>query len=148
SSRRTLRRVAIVSGRFSTSRPFSDSRTSRKAALIRVWYPTPCASAFTRNCSMTSSSSMMVIRVFPGEGITAPRLPFEKSYSLRMVLLRFTGTRLARRDHTSPVAARRVDDHKYSTECVHSERDETCFVPAIRVLDGHCMHISKCLLRV
>ncbi len=42
--------------------------------------------------------------------MTAPRLPFEKSYSLRMVLLRFAFTGFARRNQPGTAAARCVDD--------------------------------------
>ena len=55
---------------------------------------------------MTSSSNMIVMRVLPGDAITAPRLPFEKSYSLRMVVSRFATTGFARGDQSHAIATR------------------------------------------
>lgn len=52
------------------------------------------------------AQGFLLLRVFPVDGMTAPRLPLLKSYSLRMVLLRFAFAGLARRDQPGSALAR------------------------------------------
>src|SRR3546814_2390305 len=59
---------------------------------------------------------MMVMRVLPGEGTTAPRLPRLKSYSLRMLVLRLARTCFARGNDPDPIAARGVNNNKNRSE--------------------------------
>src|SRR3546814_10673905 len=67
---------------------------------------------------------MMVMRVLPGEGTTAPRLPRLKSYSLRMLVLRLARTCFARGNDPDPIAARGVNNNKNSTQSIHAQRHQ------------------------
>lgn len=97
---------------------------------------------------MMSSSSMIVMRVLPAQGSTAPRLPCLKSYSLRMVLLRLAVTGLACRDRPDAFPAPGVDDGEHPAQGIHAQRDETLLIHRIRVFDRQCKGIMKRLLCV
>lgn len=83
----------------------------------------------------TSLSGMMVMRVLPGEAMTAPRFALEKSYSLRMgFCLAFAC--LAGRHDPCLVAARDPHDQQYPAVRVHAQRDVARFAFGIRVFHG------------
>src|SRR3546814_11198598 len=67
---------------------------------------------------------MMVMRVLPGEGTTAPRLSRLKSYSLRMLVLRLARTCFARGNDPDPIAARGVNNNTNSTNSIHAQRHQ------------------------
>src|SRR6266568_87176 len=97
---------------------------------------------------MTSSSSMMVMRVLPGEGMTAPRLALLKSYSSRMVSICLAATGLASGNEARPLSALSMNHHKHSARGIHSKGDEALLTHGIRVLDRVRHRIAKCLLGV
>ncbi len=109
---------------------------------------------------MTSSSSMMVIRVLPGDEMTAPRLALLKSYSSRMVSICLAATGLASGSQTHPLFALSVNEHQHPTQCVHSQsacsacaKPTPCFRRFVLALVGsnsagiqnyaYAMHICK-----
>ncbi len=90
----------------------------------------------------------MVILVLPLEARTEPRFPFEKSYSLRMVLLRFTSAAPARGDQPNAVAARRMDNDKDPAESIHAERHVSRLPFRVGIFDGYREGITKRLFGV
>ena len=95
---------------------------------------------------MTSSSSMMVMRVFPGDRMTGPRLALLKSYSSRMVFVRLAATGFASGDQARPLFALGVDDHEYPTECINAGGHKALFTSGVWVFDGEGHGITECLL--
>src|SRR5512137_1536180 len=95
-----------------------------------------------------SSSSMIVILVLPFEGMTAPRRPLLKSYSLRMVLLHFALAGLPCRDEANSIAPVCVDNDQYSPQCIHSEGYEALLAFRVGVVNGHGERIPKRLFGV
>src|SRR3546814_9557439 len=91
---------------------------------------------------------MMVMRVLPGEGTTAPRLPRLKSYSLRMVVLRRAKTCFARGNDPDPIAARGVNNDKNSTQSIHAQRHQARLTFRVRVSNSDGVLIAKRLLRM
>src|SRR3546814_16270641 len=91
---------------------------------------------------------MMVMRVLPGEGTTAPRLPRLKSYSLRMLVLRLARTCFARGNDPDPIAARGVNNNKNSTQSIHAQRHQARLTFRVRVRDSDGVLIAKRLLRL
>src|SRR5450759_2215521 len=68
----------------------------------------------------------MVMRVFPVVGITAPRLPLEKSYTFFIVSPLF-GVWLPHRDVSLSVTPRSVNHDHQRPEYVRSNSDEALF---------------------
>src|SRR3972149_6039682 len=77
----------------------------------------------------------MVMRVFPVVGITAPRLPLEKSYTFFIVSPLF-GVGLPHRDGSRSVTARSVNHDHQRPEHVHSDGDEALFALGGIIFDG------------
>ncbi len=88
------------------------------------------------------------MRVLPGDWITAPRLPFEKSYSLRMIVLRFAATSFARRNNSNAITALCVDDHQDSSQSIHAKRDKALFTLGIRIFNCQGAGIAQRLLGI
>ena len=87
------------------------------------------------------------MRVLPGEGITAPRLPRLKSHSFRRFgCLSFA--RLASGNDASAIATWRVDGDESSPERVPPESDEAAFVLGIWILQRQGVWVPERLLRV
>jgi hypothetical protein len=84
---------------------------------------------------MTSSSSMIVMRVFPGDGMTAPRLALLKSYSSRMVSVCLATTGPASGNQARPLSAMGVDDHQHSPQGICTQSDEALFALRIGILE-------------
>src|SRR5262245_20733915 len=103
------------------------------------------ASDLLRKASRMSLSSMMMIRVLPGDGITAPRLPRLKSYSL-CIDLRFTWNGFASGDKPRPLFARGMDDYQNPAQGIHSQGDKPGLAFGIRVLDSDTLRVAQCLL--
>src|SRR6476620_11866436 len=97
---------------------------------------------------MTSSSSMIVIRVLPGDGMTAPRLPLLKSYSSRIVLNCLAATGLASGNHARPLFALSVNNYKHSSQGIHTQTYEALFTLGVWVFDRERHRIAKCLFRM
>src|SRR6266542_575495 len=76
----------------------------------------------------------MVIRVLPVVGMTAPRLPFEKSYTFFIIPSLF-GICLSHRDDSHVLAAGRVNHHHQRPEHIHSDGHE-----ALLTLRGLIFH--------
>ena len=89
---------------------------------------------------------MMVMRVFPGEGMTAPRLALLKSYSSRMVSICLAATGLASGNESRPLSALSVNHHKHPAQRINSQRDEPLLAQGIWVFDRVCHRIAKRLL--
>src|SRR5476649_2148913 len=77
----------------------------------------------------------MVMRVFPVVGITAPRLPLEKSYTFFIVSL-LLGVRLSHRYGSRSVTPRSVNHDHQRPEYVRSNSDEALFVLGRVIFDG------------
>src|SRR5262245_21802908 len=82
------------------------------------------------------------MRVFPTGGITAPRLPFEKLYSLFIVpsLLR---CRLTNRNDPSIVIPRCPDDHHRHAECVCPQGHKAMLSLSRIIFDRDCQGITQ-----
>ena len=89
---------------------------------------------------------MMVMRVLPGEAITAPRFPLLKSYSSRMILLHFASAGLSGGDHPRPPTTRCMYHDYHSTQRIHTQSNEALFVDRIRIFNRHSHFITQCLL--
>jgi hypothetical protein len=61
---------------------------------------------------------MMVMRVLPGDGMTAQRLTLLKSHSSRMVSVCFAATGLASGNQARPLFALGMDGHEYPAQCI------------------------------
>jgi hypothetical protein len=107
-----------------------------------VWYPVPDFSARARNPSSTWLSMKMEMRVFPFCGRTAPRLPFEKSYSA-LIEFAFLSRRYARGNQSILVAALGVDDYQQFTCASKTNRDKALLAFRVRVLDRNRERILK-----
>src|SRR5438445_9581980 len=97
---------------------------------------------------MLSASSMIVIRVLPGDGMTAPRLPLLKSYSSRVVLNCLAATGLASGNHARPLFALDVNDDQHAPQSIHTQCHETLFSLGVRIFDRECHRIAKYLFCV
>src|SRR3989304_7821460 len=71
----------------------------------------------------------MVMRVFPVVGITAPRLPLEKSYTFFIVSPLF-GVRLPRREGPPSLPPGSVNHHHQRPENVRSNVTKRCLASA------------------
>ena len=88
------------------------------------------------------------IRVFPGEGITAPRFPLLKSYSLRIILLCLAVACLSRRNNSNPAVTRRMNYNQHTTAGIHADGNESSLIYCVRVFNCESPGITKCLLCV
>ena len=88
----------------------------------------------------------MVIRVFPGDRMTGPRLALLKSYSSRMVFVCLAATGLASGDQARPLFALGVDDHEYPAECIDAEGDKALLTSGVWVFKGESHRITQRLL--
>ena len=86
------------------------------------------------------------MRVFPGDGITAPRLALLKSYSSRMVLVCLATTVLASGNQARPLVALGVNDHKHPAQGIHTQSDKSLLTLRIGVFDSEGHRIEKRLL--
>src|SRR3990170_5914389 len=77
----------------------------------------------------------MVMRVFPVVGITAPRLPLEKSYTF-FIVSPFLGVGLPHSDESRSTAAIGMNNDHQRPECVHSDGDKALFALREVILDG------------
>lgn len=84
----------------------------------------------------------MVMRVFPLEGINAPRLALEKSYSA-LIGLNFTRCGATSRYQPDYLAAVRVNNHKQMASAPHAQGYESLFALGIRVGTMQCKSIHK-----
>jgi hypothetical protein len=89
----------------------------------------------------------MEMRVLPFCGITAPRLPLEKSYSALMVFS-FLSRRTTRRDRAVLAFALRPDQYKQFTGAPQSDGDEALFAFGVRVLNSDRERILKHTFRI
>src|SRR3989304_9090016 len=77
----------------------------------------------------------MVIRVFPVVGITAPRFPFEKSYTF-FIVSPFLGVGLPHGDRPRSTASRSVNHDHQRPERVHTDGDKPLLALSSAILDG------------
>src|SRR6266704_4806998 len=77
----------------------------------------------------------MVMRVFPVVGMTAPRLPFEKSYTFFIVPSLF-GVCLPHRDDSHVLAAGRVNHNHQRPERIHSDGHEALLTLSAFIFNG------------
>jgi hypothetical protein len=91
---------------------------------------------------------MIVMRVFPGDVIAAPRFPLLKSYSLRMILLRFASTGFTCRHETSSIATRRMHHDQNASKRIHAQGHKPALTFGVKVLDRDCQWIAEYLLGV
>src|SRR5712691_2548952 len=84
----------------------------------------------------------MVMRVFPVAGITAPRLPLEKSYTFFIVPSLF-GVGLPHRDDSHVLAAGSVNHNHQRPEQVHSDSDKALLTLCGLILDGKRERVIK-----
>src|SRR6185369_17537561 len=141
SSRSTLRKTSSVTGED------AFDRYERSASFIRVWYPELDFSARARNSSRMALSMKIDIRVLPFCGMTAPRLPFAKSYS-PFINPSLFACRTPRRNETGLAAAVGVDDDKRFAIAAKTNRDKAWFTRRAEVLYGHCHRIEQDAFRI
>lgn len=84
----------------------------------------------------------MVIRVFPLEGISAPRLAFEKSYSA-LIGLDFTRCGATSRYQSDCLAAKCVSNDKQMPCASHAQGYESLFPLGIGVGTMQCKSIHE-----
>src|SRR5687768_12926267 len=82
------------------------------------------------------------MRVLPFWGITAPRFPFEKSYSA-FILSSLLSRRTTRRDESVLFIPLRPYDHQQFASASQPDRYETSLSLGIRVGDGNGQGIFK-----
>src|SRR3990167_8410304 len=78
----------------------------------------------------------MVMRVFPVVGITAPRLPLEKSYTF-FISPSLLWIGLSHRNDSYLVTPSRMNNNRQRPEHVHANRDETLLAFRRFIRDGN-----------
>src|SRR3989337_2837232 len=99
------------------------------------------------NHSKTSLSIRMVIRVLPdGKGSSAPRLPFEKSYSFficsPLVFFSFSRSCLACCNNTNAFPSPGVNNDQDPPLCIHAQPHEP-FLIRVLVFDRQCAFVLE-----
>src|SRR5690349_13913970 len=107
-----------------------------------VWYPVPAFSARARNSASVALSMKMEMRVFPFWGITAPRLPFEKSYSA-FIGFALSASCVTGRDEARLAIAVGVDHDQEFTGASKANGHVAWFIHGTDVLDRQRKRIEQ-----
>src|SRR5688572_9162952 len=82
------------------------------------------------------------MRVFPTWGITAPRLPLEKSYSF-FICFSFLSCRFPNRDDANIVVPRCPNHNHQRTKRIRSQSHKSLFSLSRFIFDGHRQWVAQ-----